>query len=352
MRLRIATMEFFTIVAVGIVSGCGGSKSASSPPLTVPSNQCTVPSGTSNVPVPSNCAYFGAWVNPAAGPTDPISVNGYTTTLETQIGQKLRLHMHYVDWGTPAASLSQAIPSFPDQAEIDDASAGRIPVVTWGCGNPNPMVGTASPTTDIADYNLIVATANAVKAFGKPIFIRWNWEFNIPGGNKCMGNGTDAQQQAGFIAAWQNIYNIFKAQGATNVSWIWNPNNTIVYPDPAPFYPGNAYVDWIGVDGYDKFNDNDFGTIFNAFYQEFSSYGKPFLVAETGECPNRQSNYISTAVNEIAGRSNSKNYSFPLVKGFLYFDAPGQYSCVWNFDAEGTTGFAAMGSDPYFSAVE
>ena len=213
------------------------------------------------------------------------------------------------------------------------------------------MVGTASPTVDVSDYNLIVATALAVKAFAKPIFIRWNWEFDLTGGSKCMGTGTTAAQEAGFIAAWQNIYNIFKAQGVTNVSWLWNPGGAAADPDPAPYYPGSAYVDWIGFDGYDKINANDFGGVFNPFYQEFNSYAKPILIAETGECPTRQQNYLADAVSEIAGRTNTGGYSFPLVRGFMYFDAPGQYTCTWNFDSEGLTGFSAMGSDSYFSGV-
>jgi len=351
-RSRFVGASLIVLICITALAGCGsGSSASTSPPVTTAPATCTVPT-VSNVPVPSGCAYFGGWANPTAGPTDASSVNSYTTTLESQIGQKLRLHMHYYGWGTTGATVGQAVPSFPDQAEVDDASAGRTPVITWGCGSTNPTVGTASATVDVPDYNLIVATAQAVKAFGKPMFIRWNWEFNLTSGNKCMGSGTTAQQEAGFIAAWQNIYNIFKAQGVTNVSWLWNPGGAAADPDPAPYYPGNAYVDWLGFDGYDKITANDFGVVFNPFYTEFVSYGKPILIAETGECTNRQQNYLNTAVAEIAGRSNSIGYSFPMVKGFMYFDSPGQYTpCTWNFDAEGIAGFSAMGGDSYFAAV-
>jgi hypothetical protein len=319
---------------------------------TTSATQCLVPGGASNVPVPSNCAYFGAWANPAGGPSDAASVNTYTTMLEAQIGQKLRLHMHYYGWGTRNATPGQAVPSFPGQAEIDDANAGRVPVVTWACGGTNSTVGTASSTVDVADYNLIVTTAQAVKAFGKPLFIRWNWEMNLTHGSKCMDSGTTAQEAAGFIAAWQNIYTIFQAQGVTNVSWLWNPGGAAADPDAAPFYPGNAYVDWIGFDGYDKIAAHDFGGVFKPFYQEYASAAKPILIAETGECPTLQQSYLNSAVAEIAGRPNSGGYSFPLVHGFMYFDSPGQYMpCTWNFDAQGMAGFATMGSDPYFAAL-
>ena len=120
-----------------------------------------------------------------------------------------------------------------------------------------------------ATTTLIVATAQAVKAFGKPMFLRWNWEMNLSNGAKCMGTGTTAQQEAGYIGAWQNIYTIFKAQGVTNVSWLWNPGGGPADADPAPYYPGSAYVDWIGFDGYDKIAAHDFGGVFTNFYTEF-----------------------------------------------------------------------------------
>ncbi len=336
------------LLAVGCSSAI--STNSSTPGVPTPASSCSVPVA-GNVPVPSNCAYFGAWVNPARGPTDAVSVNTYTTTLEAQIGQKLRVHMHYYGWGTPGATASQSIPSFPDQAMIDDENAGRVSLVTWGCTSLNATVATASLTADVEDYNLIVATAQAVKAFQKPVFIRWFWEMNLGNKPQCSGIGTAAQQGANYVAAWQNIYNIFKAQGVTNVSWVWNPGGAAADPDPAPYYPGNNYVDWIGFDGYDKIEALDFGGVFNHFYQEFAADGKPMIIGETGECPNLQQAYLNSAVAEIAGRTNSGGYSFPLVRGFLYFDSPGQYTCNWNFDAEGMTGFQAMGADPYFSAM-
>lgn len=53
--------------------------------------------------------------------------------------------------------------------------------------------------------------------------------------------------------------------------------------------------------------------------------------------------------------ANAGSYSFPLVKGCMYFDAPGHYSvghpgCTWNFSSTGSTAFAAMGAGPYFGA--
>jgi hypothetical protein len=344
MKTSKASMAMLFPLAFILFSiGCGSSSRNS----TQPTSASCLTSADDKVPVPqSTCAYFGAYVNPTGGTGTSGEV--VTEALETQLGRTLALHMQYVAWGTPGTTVANSVPSFPNGITTNDTNAGRIPVISWTCGNLNTIVATASPTVDVPDYNLIVATAQAVKTYGKPIFLRFDWEMNFSNPAHCMGTGNIASKAAGFIAAWQNIYNIFAAQGVTNVSWLWNPGGAVTDPDAAPFYPGNAYVDWIGFDGYDKNNANDFGVVFNSFYQEFVSNGKPFLIGETGECPGLQSQYLKDATTEIASRPNTGNYSFPQVKGFMYFDAPGSSTCTWTFDADGTSGFATMGADPFF----
>jgi hypothetical protein len=156
------------------------------------------------VRVPTVGAYLGAWANPfgTAGLT-PADVESNTQAVESQIGRRLSLHMHYFGWGTGGT------PSFPDATMQSDLRAGRTPVVTWACGDLNAS-------------ELIINTANAVKQFGAPMFIRWYWEMNLAAGannQDCLGSGGPA----GYTAAWQHIHDVFRAQGVTNVSWLWNP---------------------------------------------------------------------------------------------------------------------------------
>lgn len=283
------------------------------------------------VPVPASGAYFGAWANP----TGNGSAETNAEALESQIGRTLRLHMHYYQWG------SGTTPTFPDGSMQADIAAGRIPVVTWACSDLNAVVIAGT------DDSLIINTANAVKQFGSSIFIRWYREMNLGSNQTCNGSGG----AAGFIAAWQHIYDIFKAQGVTNVSWLWNPGGTNQDPDATPYYPGDSFVDWIGFDGYDKYLDNDFGLVFGPFYQMFRSHNKPMLIGETGECASVQASYLALAQAEIEGKSNPGAYAFPQVKGFMYFDAQGSFAaCTWNLGPAGTTAFAAMGAEGYFQA--
>jgi beta-mannanase len=56
-----------------------------------------------------------------------------------------------------------------------------------------------------------------------------------------------------YVLMWKRVKGIFDNKGldAKHVQWVWCVNNTDVGNYPAEsFYPGDAYVDWIAIDGY------------------------------------------------------------------------------------------------------
>ena len=62
------------------------------------------------------------------------------------------------------------------------------------------------------------------------------------------------QNPQAFVAMWRHVHDLFVAAGATNVSWQWCPN---VDPESVQtpleqLYPGDAYVDWTGMTGYNE----------------------------------------------------------------------------------------------------
>ena len=64
------------------------------------------------------------------------------------------------------------------------------------------------------------------------------------------GNGNVNSCGAPFIAAWQRMVNVFKANGASNVGFDWNPEEGVTRSCISSSYPGDAYVDWVGSDWY------------------------------------------------------------------------------------------------------
>ncbi len=76
--------------------------------------------------------------------------------------------------------------------------------------------------------------------------IRLGWEFNL-GPSRWHPDS-----KANFIAYWQHIVKAMRSvPGTDNLQFDWNPNIGGETYDSRNYYPGNAYVDYIGVDIYD-----------------------------------------------------------------------------------------------------
>lgn len=167
--------------------------------------------------------------------------------------------------------------------------------------------------------------ADAAKADGKTFLMRFDWEMNgnffpwgrwtAPGGQ----GGDDASIAARYVTMWRHVVDRFRARGAINVRWVWCPNVIRAgvsgsYPNgtgpaspvavsPSAWYPGDAYVDWIGMDGYNfgttggpnTYPDpsryerwESFRTVFGTTYQAVTALSatKPVLIGEVG-CAHR-----------------------------------------------------------------
>ena len=104
----------------------------------------------------------------------------------------------------------------------------------------------------------------AAAAFGKPIFVAFAPEMNgdwFPWGG--VHHGADKRDPACetcyrgpqlFLRSYRRVVDRVRAQGATNVVWVWHANNTSWPPGDwnrmAQYYPGPDYADWIGMSAY------------------------------------------------------------------------------------------------------
>lgn len=77
---------------------------------------------------------------------------------------------------------------------------------------------------------------------------------------------------AAYIAAWRHIWTVFADLRVTNVTWVWCPNLTPANWDA--YYPGNRYVDVIGVDGFSNttYTWETFQQMFAGFFAHFASF--------------------------------------------------------------------------------
>ena len=201
----------------------------------------------------------------------------------------------------------------------------------------------------------------AAKALGRPILVRFNYEMTGNEENTCFTgfpvktNFTLAGSK--YVAVWKHIVDQFRAAGATNVQWVWAPNhNAFAKPFIRQFYPGNAYVDWIGVDYYNKtetpksFADDPGMQAFAAM----ASTGKPLMIAETGSIndprlnPDPQTLWLNTAREFVKAH--------PAIKALVWWNTPGKYArqnpgyggSGYVLRGAGLAAFKAMANDPYF----
>ncbi len=308
-------------LALAACSGGGGGGGAAAPtptPTAPPANLIVPPAGS---------IYLGAYVNTSGAKVALISD---LTAFESQVGRKMVLTEHY--YGFYA--------SFPTAAETEDLSEGRVPIESWGCAPSN-----ASIAAGLADA-AILARAQALRAFGKPIFVRYEWEMNLPTGandrGDCYDPATDEPNgmfsPTEFIAAWQHIHAIFATAGASNVIFLWNPSGIT---NGTPYYPGSDYVDWVGLDKYDL-QSVSFKQTYQVPYAQLAVLGKPMLIGETGAYAPIQPSFFAAAAATLQS-------DFPLVKGWVYFDANG-LAHDWEISGSGISAFATMGAQPYFAA--
>ncbi len=294
-------------------------------PTTAPTTApVTTPPALAAPAVPVGHAYLGAWVNPEGQHQGGGSQEmAQLSTFQAAVGRNVSILHIYAGFHQPAP-----VP------QLDGITAnGSLPMLDWGCAPPAQVVSGQ-------DDALIAAYAQALKHFGHPVLLRWFWEMNL----RATARRCQLTDPATFVAAWQHVWTIFHQQGATNVAFVWCPGISAGLASMAPLYPGDAYVDWIGVDGYDRGQPGAtaFSTIFGAWYAEWAGHGRPLMIGETGAPPAQQAAYLGAVAQELPSQ-------YPDIRAFVYFNAPGPAG-QWQLSGPGLTAFAQLASDPYFSA--
>ncbi len=254
---------------------------------------------------------------------------GTVAATEATLGRQIAIHLVYYAWNDDwAAGTTKS-----------DLMAGRIPLVNWesaGIDFQNIVNGSLDAT--------IKARAAGAKALGKNFFLDFAAEMN--GDEACSGN--DA---ALYVAAYRHIHDLFVAAGATNVVWAWCPNVTDIQGGNATtmsYYPGDDYVDWTGVDGYNWGTTNggwqSFKQVFQRIYPLLAAKGKPILIGEmaSAEAGGDKAQWIADIIPTLKA-------SYPLFKGLVWFDVNKETD--WRIASSPATlaAFKAMANDPYFN---
>jgi beta-mannanase len=137
-----------------------------------------------------------------------------------------------------------------------------------------------------------------------------------------------------FKKAWRHVVDRVRARGATNVLWVFQPNNYsdppgyISWNQPAAYYPGAKYVDWLGLSVYGKQTNNQeddqwcgFMKLLEWPYAEMCAIDpdKPIMLAEWGVAESHlpgedKGSWITEALGEMSNRTK-----YPRLKAAVFW---------------------------------
>jgi beta-mannanase len=168
--------------------------------------------------------------------------------------------------------------------------------------------------------------ARGARRWGQPFFLRFDWEMNtngVPYSEHANGN-----RPGEFVRMWRHVHQIFERVGARNVTWVWCPN--VDYSDAVhplrSLYPGDAYVDWTCLDGYDWGTNpaaprgwQSFNATFRATYDLVTQRiapTKPLMIGETSasEYGGSKAAWIADALGHQIPRR------FPRLRALVWFN--------------------------------
>jgi len=216
-------------------------------------------------------------------PADPSNIDAFAA----EIGRMPALIAWYQAWGSDASTIGGQF-----RSELLDAvtSRGATPLITWepwvpGAGTDQPTYRLRSITRGDFD-GYVWSWATGLANYGRPVYLRFAHEMNADWYPWC--SGVNGNTTGDYVAAWRHLHDVFVEAGATNVRWVWSPN--VEYPGATPMealYPGNGYVDWLALDGYNYGTAvegkgwRSFATTFTTSYNTIRQLAnKPIMIAE------------------------------------------------------------------------
>jgi len=281
------------------------------------------------------------WLLSGAAPSDQdFSVFDH---FEEWLGQRHAVTGRFVDIGIPDSDIESAV--FSGFESI--WQRGQVPLVWW-----QPFFGgrdstSQSVTRDIANgdhdetlqmwADTLARWANRDREYDRRLYLNLAPELNGDWSPWSPAVGDD--DEADYVAMWHRIHDMLVDAGlkSDQVKWVWTLDTTTRDVDPEAAYPGDDYVDWIAVHGYNwtswetwKTPEELYGSTFDRIR---SIADKPLAVTEFG---------CSSEMAE--GEHDPARKDEWVADVYDYFEESELQMALWfNVDAE--TDWAVFGSE-------
>lgn len=271
---------------------------------------------------------FGAWLGlwPTA---DNQAIDGFEDATDTEV----EIVDIYLDWSTPAENVSHSVRYVTEE----DA----VPHLTWEpqtVSTPEILDGNrtltlrdgTTPTIDayLSTFSETICTVS--HETGDPVLIRPMHEMNGRWFTWSIGYKTQDGEQPNsedtYKQAFGKIHDAFQQACADGgeVRFIWAVNHVSLGPGTSFMgtYPGDRYVDYVGIDGYNWGGVADWGwttfpELFDQAYCEVSTNTeKPIFISEWGsvEKGGDKAAWITEALNRVA------NGTYPEVQAMIWLN--------------------------------
>ena len=232
---------------------------------------------------------------------------------------------------------------FPTEACKNLHKEGVVPLIgfmPWSTltqSKPEPLYTLGAILSGVYD-DALRACAREVRSLGFPIMIEFGPEANgswFPWSGAWNGRDEDAYGEAGypdgperFRDSYRHVVQIFRDEGVRNVTWVFHLAQSSA-PDAlwnaaAYYYPGDEWVDWIGVSLYGKLRRHDdvkpFEAMMLRIYPELAALSrtKPIAILELGVADDHEGEKKARWIEEALSAISAGKY--PRVKAVSWWN--------------------------------
>jgi hypothetical protein len=275
--------------------------------------------------------YWGAWI---AGDTYGVGNPPWDTAgidiFEELAGKKMSI----LHWGQPWWHCDRVCryQTFDLQkAQYEKVrQRGYIPLIDWASYDYEAPELLNQPEFSLSTIiqgkhdEYIRQWATQARDWEHPFFLRFIWEMNgwwFPWSERVNGN-----QPGEYVQAWRHVHDIFVEVGAQNVTWVWCVN--VVGRETIPLetlYPGDEYVDWLCMDGY----NSGANPLTRDRWRSFAELCKETYSALLGVAPDKPIMIAEVASTEVGGSKAAWIHEaliddlpnrFPAVRAIVWFN--------------------------------
>ncbi len=296
----------------------------------------------------------GAYLRPVFFSVEPDSLGpedyGYGKEIlnfDNLVGKDIDIVMYFAEWNhMPGDHAFDKFLHTLINYEITDPNRRPAVMITWeptrsptglfpgydtafGCTQAYTGV---IPPADIINGNCdayLITFANDLKARPERFLLRFAHEMNIDDSPWWPGNWVNDANL--YVEMYRHVHDVIMGipEPPTNVEWVWSPNYAsnppVPWNDIHNYYPGDKWVDWIGLSGYNWFTSSSSSQPWRSFeflYDEVLTdltcrYAKPQIIAEIGTVEGGGS--VPTKADWISDvYLDSPNY--PFLRAIVWFN--------------------------------